>query len=601
MLTEFHFLRPFWLAVIPVVWWLVFRLLGKWRSSGNLEQIVEPHLLEFLLTKHPKQQQRLLPWILCLAGTLLLLALAGPVWEKIPQPLLRKSQARVFVLDLSYSMLATDIKPTRIDRARFKLEDFLKRFVEGETALIAYAGEAFVISPLTHDPATIASLLPSLRPNIMPVPGSRADRAIELAADLLSRGKGGIGHIILVTDGIEGLDHAIVENAVGWNRLSILAVGTESGSPIALSGGGFLKDKNGAIVISKLNPKPLQKLAKKTQGSFAVLSIDDQDVERIISAEDVVADFVEDKQQRTTEKWNEEGPWLLLLALPFCALLFRRGLLFSSGFLLLFGVATMPNPVQAFGWEDLWLRQDQQAAKLFQQGDTKNAAQLFENPEWKGTAAYRDGDYENAIAQFSLQDSPRDNFNRGNSLAFAGRLEEALDAFEHVLAANPQHEDALFNRDLIEKLLKEQQQKQQNNQQKKGKTGERKKTKQDEQEDSSMANDDQNNQHEQKYSVENKDSENQQTSEAQNNNAEKQTVADENEIKDKSEKVDESAEQKIALNENQHLTPEEQSKQQALEQWLRKIPDDPGRLLRNKMRREFQRRGKQQLQYEQYW
>ena len=261
----------------------------------------------------------------------------------------------------------------------------------------------------------------------------------------------------------------------------------------------------------------------------------------------------------------------------------------------------MPNPVQAFGWEDLWLRQDQQAAKLFQQGDTKNAAQLFENPEWKGTAAYRDGDYENAIAQFSLQDSPRDNFNRGNSLAFAGRLEEALDAFEHVLAANPQHEDALFNRDLIEKLLKEQQQKQQNNQQKKGKTGERKKTKQDEQEDSSMANDDQNNQHEQKYSVENRDSENQQTSEAQNNNAEKQTVADENEIKDKSEKVDESAEQKIASNENQNLTPEEQSKQQALEQWLRKIPDDPGRLLRNKMRREFQRRGKQQLQYEQYW
>ena len=116
-----------------------------------------------------------------------------------------------------------------------------------------------------------------------------------------------------------------------------------------------------------------------------------------------------------------------------------------------------------------------------------------------------------------------------------------------------------------------------------------------------MANDDQNNQHEQKYSVENRDSENQQTSEAQNNNAEKQTVADENEIKDKSEKVDESAEQKIALNENQNLTPEEQSKQQALEQWLRKIPDDPGRLLRNKMRREFQRRGKQQLQYEQYW
>jgi Ca-activated chloride channel family protein len=112
-------------------------------------------------------------------------------------------------------MLATDIKPTRIDRARFKLEDLLKRFVEGDTALIAYAGEAFVISPLTHDPATIAALLPGLRPNIMPVPGSRAEHAFSLAANLLSRSKSGSGHIIWITDGIEGQDFAALENTVG--------------------------------------------------------------------------------------------------------------------------------------------------------------------------------------------------------------------------------------------------------------------------------------------------------------------------------------------------------------------------------------------------
>ena len=609
MLSEFHFLRPLWLLALPLLWWLVFRLLGKWRSKGNWEQTVEPHLLEFLATWPGKQKTRLLPWIMCFAGTLIFLALSGPVWKKIPQPLLKKSHERVLVLDLSYSMLATDIKPTRIDRARFKLEDLLKRFVEGETALIAYAGEAFVISPLTHDPATIVALLPGLRPNIMPVPGSRSDLAIELAADLLNRSNGGNGHIIWVTDGIEGADYSALENAVGWNRLSIIAVGTESGSPIALSGGGFLKDKNGAIVFSKLRTKPLEKLARHSQGAFTVLSLDDQDVNKIIETETVAADFVEDKQQRTTDRWNEEGPLLLLLALPLCALLFRRGLLLSWSLLVLSGVTTMPNSVKAFSWDDLWLRPDQQAEKLFQQGETKVASQLFENPEWKGTAAYRSGDYENAIEQFSQKNRPLANFNRGNSLAFAGRLEDALEAYQQVLAESPQHEDAQFNRDLIVKLLKEEQQ----NQQKKEKEGRWQNIKQREKDDSAAAKDGQNTQTEQESSAEKNDSSNQQSSELQKNNSVKQSIADVDDMIENTEnadsvknegeekKVNKSAEQKFASNNNRDLTPEAQSKQQVLEQWLRKIPDDPGRLLRNKMQLEFKRRGKQRIQNEQYW
>ena len=550
---------------------------------------------------------------MCFTGTLLLLALAGPVWEKAPQPLLQKSQARVLVLDLSYSMLATDIKPTRIDRARFKLEDLLKRFVEGETALIAYAGEAFVISPLTHDPATIAALLPGLKPNIMPVPGSRADLGFRLAADLLSRSKGGTGHIIWVTDGIEGQDYSALENTIGRNRLSILAVGTESGSPVALSGGGFLKDKNGAIVIPKLNSQPLEKLANKKQGSFTVLSFDDRDVERIIEAETAVTDFVEDEQRRTADKWNEEGPWLLLLALPLAAVLFRRGLLLSWSLLVLFGVSILPNSAEAFGWDDLWLRTDQQAAKLFQAGDAKDAAQLFENPEWKGTAAYRTGDYETAIEEFSRQDHPIANFNRGNSLAFAGHLQDALDAYEKVLAENPQHEDAQFNHDLIEQLMREQQNKQQNKKAEKGNKNKQQNDKEDRQQDSSKSVAEQNEKSEQESSTEKQDSGDPQSSEDNDNNNKKQLNEDKDNLNENAEstetkkkeneqtKNDDSAEKNIFARDKQELTTDEQSRQQALEQWLRKIPDDPGRLLRNKMQREYQRRGKQQILNEQYW
>ena len=613
MLTEFHFLRPLWLLAIPLVWWLVFRLLGKWWSTANWEEIVEPHLLQFLATTPATQKTSLLPWIMCFTGTLLLLALAGPVREKVPQPLLQKSQARVLVLDLSFSMLATDIKPTRIDRARFKLEDLLKRFVEGDTALIAYAGEAFVISPLTHDPATIAALLPGLHPNIMPVPGSRAEQAFSLAGNLLSRSKSGSGHIIWITDGIEGQDFAALENTVGRNRLSILAVGTESGSPVALSEGGFLKDKNGAIVIPKLNSQPLEKLADIKQGSFTVLSIDDRDVEGIIEAETTATDFIEDEQLRSSDKWNEEGPWLLLLALPLAASLFRRGLLFSWSLLVLFGISSLPNSAQAFGWDDLWLRTDQQAEKLFQEGAEKEAAQLFENPEWKGTAAYRTGDYEKAIEEFSRKDRPLTNFNRGNSLAFAGRLEEALAAYEKVLAENPKHEDALFNHDLIEKILQEQQKKQQNKKADKGKENEQGKNKQDQQQDSSKADAEQNEKSSQQSSAEKQDSGDPKSSSEEKNNDKKQSNEGENNLNDKTdsteakkneneqEKNNKLAEKNIASGDEQELTADEQSRQQTLEQWLRKIPDDPGRLLRNKMQREYQRRGKQKILDEQYW
>jgi Ca-activated chloride channel family protein len=349
---------------------------------------------------------------------------------------------------------------------------------EGETALIGYAGAAFVISPLTHDPATIMALLPGLHPNIMPVPGSRADLAIKLASDLLGRSKVDNGHIIWVTDGIDGQDFSAIESAAGWNILSILAVGTETGSPITLSGGGFLKDKNGAIVIPKLNTQPLKKLANQAHGSFSILSTDDLDVERIISAETFADEFVEDKRKRTSDKWNEEGPWLVLLALPFVAMVFRRGVLFVWVFVVLLGHIAMPYSALAFEWNDLWQRSDQQAAELLRKGETNKAAQRFENPEWKGTAAYRSGDYEKAIEQFSQQDHPRANFNRGNALAFAGRLQAALDAFKQVLAENPQDEDAQYNHDLIEKLLKEQQNKQQKEQHQEGKQGRKEENKQ---------------------------------------------------------------------------------------------------------------------------
>ena len=600
LISEFHFLRPLWLLAVPLVWWMVFLLRKKWWQKGDWDGEVEPHLLEFLATSHSQHKRKLLPWVMCLAGTLLLLSLAGPAWQKKPQPLIKKSQARVLVLDLSFSMLASDVKPTRIDRVRFKLEDLLNNFSEGETALVGYAGEAFVISPLTHDANTISSLLPGLHPNIMPVPGSRADLGVELASDLLSRSIGSQGHIILVTDGIEESEISAVKNASGANEFSILAVGTEAGSPIALKAGGFLKDRNGAIVIPKLNLKPLSKLANQVKGGLTLLSPDDRDVNQIIAAETSEGIYTEDEKQRTTDKWNEEGPWLLLIVLPLTALLFRRGVLFSIGLIVLPAFFALPDTVRAFSWDDLWMRPDQQAAELFHQGETDYASKLFEDNEWKATAAYRYGDFEKAVEQFAKQDNTRSNFNRGNALAFTGRLQDAIDAYEKVLSDNPQHKDAKFNKKLVEDLLKKQNKSQQNKQQDQSsestqsqqKTGtEQDKNQSAEKKDSG----------EQQHEEENGKN-NQKGKEDQNEGSKKDQNKNQDDVnKNENKSADTTERQKIASNSNPDLSPEDRSKQQKLEQWLRKIPDDPGRLLRNKMKREYQRRDKKQIEIKQYW
>ena len=608
IISEFHFLRPLWLLAVPLVWWMVFMLRKKWWQKGGWDREVDSHLLEFLASSPSQHKRKLLPWVMCLAGTLLLLSLAGPAWQKKPQPLIKKSQARVLVLDLSFSMLATDVKPTRIDRVRFKLEDLLNNFSEGETALVGYAGEAFIISPLTHDANTVSALLPGLHPNIMPVPGSRADLGVELASDLLSRSIGSQGHIILVTDGIEESEISVIKNASGTNEISILAVGTEAGSPIALKAGGFLKDRNGAIVIPKLNLKPLSKLANQVNGELTLLSPDDRDVNQIFAAETSEGIYKEDEQKRTSDKWNEEGPWLLLIVLPLTAMLFRRGILFSIGLIFLPAFFALPDTVMAFSWDDLWLRPDQQATELFHQGETDYASKLFEDNEWKATAAYRSGDYEKAAEQFAKKDNTRANFNRGNALAFAGRLQAAIDSYEKVLSVNPQHKDAKFNKKLVEDLLKKQNKSQQNKEQQgQQKNQQDQSSESTESQQKSGTEQDKNKSAEKKDSGEQKHDEeqgknNQNGKEDQNKGGKKDQNNNKGEVdKNENKSSDNPEQQNIASNSNSDLSPEDRSKQQKLEQWLRKIPDDPGRLLRNKMKREYQRRDKKQIESKQYW
>ncbi|MBL4826387.1 MAG: VWA domain-containing protein, partial [Spongiibacteraceae bacterium] len=233
MLHQFHFLRPWWLlGVLPALCLVIYFWRQKssavyWRGAIN-EKLI-PHLLEA-----GSQGSLRWPWpILLFTWTLAAIAIAGPTWEKLPQPVFQKSDALVIVLDLSLSMKAQDIKPSRLIRARHKILDILNKRDEGLTALIAYSGDAHIVSPLTDDNATVANLLPALSPTMMPVYGSDPVSALQLAHQLFKNSGLIEGRILLITDSITENDFKDIHNSVKQKgfELSILGVGTTQGAP----------------------------------------------------------------------------------------------------------------------------------------------------------------------------------------------------------------------------------------------------------------------------------------------------------------------------------------------------------------------------------
>ena len=603
---SFQFLRPGWLVLIIPGCWLVFRLHQRWKKRTDWSGVVEPHLLELLLVEARGIRRTWIPWMLSLMLILVLTAMAGPVLEKRSVPVLKKNLAKVLVLDVSHSMLAEDLRPNRIERAKFKLRDLLNRIDEGETALIAYAGDAHVISPLTSDTHTIITLLPGLEPDIMPHRGSRPDRAMELAVKLLDGHSANPGEVIWLTDGISENMIPTMAQLLGRHRLSVIGVGTEKGAPIPGKNSGFLKNSKGGIVMSRLDTSHLQALAQLKGGTFQILRNDDQDLERVLNQPILMNEYLEDETEKQGDIWREEGPWLLLIMLPLAALMFRRGLIF--GFLLIslhLPGFLMSERAYAFEWKDLWNNKDQQGQQYFIEGLHSEAAQVFENPEWKGLSHFRSGNHENALEEWKGIDSPRSLFNQGNALAKLGKLDQAIDRFDQVLEREPEHSDARFNRDLLKKLLEEQEKQKQQNQQQDGSGEDQQKTenqqsenqseRSEENQSSAESGSDSKNQNMensgQSEQAQKSDSQNKEISEAQSDKQEQENTDEASVAEENNQEGEEDSKQQQAFIKPRSVSEltEDNPQEQELRQWLQKIPDDPSKLLRNKMYRAHQR------------
>ncbi|MCK5665273.1 MAG: VWA domain-containing protein, partial [Thiotrichaceae bacterium] len=177
MPDNFHFLRAEWLWSFPPLLFFLFFIVRNISYKSYWNNVCDASLLHYQLTQAQQQQPKKWQWLgafsfLLLIFSIAIIALAGPSWEKKEQPVFQQDDALVVILDLSLSMNANDIKPSRLERAKHKLIDILKLKKEGQTALIAFSGDAHTVSPLTIDNKTIISLLPALTVSIMPLPGS---------------------------------------------------------------------------------------------------------------------------------------------------------------------------------------------------------------------------------------------------------------------------------------------------------------------------------------------------------------------------------------------------------------------------------------------
>jgi Ca-activated chloride channel family protein len=619
-LNEFHFIRPHWLwAIIPLLIMVaLIRYVHKQQSGW--QSVLASHLYQHLITTAGIKKVRPPLFLLGFCWVLAAIALAGPTWKKLPQPVYQLNTGKVVLIDMSLSMRATDVKPNRLTRARFKAIDLVNAITEGETGLVAYAGDAFTISPLSSDAQNLTTLIPSLTPEIMPIPGSDPALGLKAAIELLSNAGYQQGEIFWITDGITNQQMKEVSEIFNDSmfRLSVLGVGTEEGAPIQLINGELLKDSRGAIVVPKLTVNNLMSLSDQSGGRYASMQADDSDVNYLIEQsliEQHSSENEEAKQEKFGDKWQEMGPYLLLLILPFAAYSFRRGIvtLVFVGVLL----PTYSPRAHADWWQNMWKTPDQQAMQAYNENEYEQAANTFDDNLWQGTAHYKNEDFQAALESFS-QVKPADQnytdatYNAGNALAQLGEIDQAIDAYDKVLEQQPEHEEALANKALLERLKNQQEQEQQDpsgeksDEQSEDNEDSQQDGEQQEQQDGQQSDEQQDQDGDQSQEPQQGDSSEQSASEPEDSEQQSQAEKEQQEKQEAQQQQADQAEaekqkseqeqQAQALQEGEaELTDEQKEQMQRMQNLLNRVPDDPAFLLKRKMQIESQRRKRERL------
>lgn len=563
-LNNFHFLRPWWLLALLLPLILMFKFSHGGQSLSSWVKVCDKKLLNFLLIKGSSKQRRFVSILAFVGSVAAILALAGPSWNKIEIPSLAPQNPIMLVLDLSSDISKTDISPNRLARAKFKITDLLEQLKTQQVGLIVYSGEPFMITPITDDAQLIINLLPEVDRKIMPINGSRLDRAIDFAAQKLSEAGFTQGNIVIFA-GSGGQDSALALKAAEKAKND-----------------GY---KVSALAISADNISILKEIAQRGGGIYRKISANDRDISAFISLFEAERSDELKTSDNKRAIWLDYGYYLCFIPLLCCLYFFRKGVL-----ILVFMLSCVAPASAGF-----FLNNNQEGMKAFNQQDYATAAQKFNDIDWKASSLYKSGDYQKALAAFNQSQSPEALYNQGNALAKSGKIDEAIKKYEEVLKNNPNHEDAKFNLEYLKQQQQNQDQQQNQNQEQNQDKQDQQQNQQQEQ-NQEQNNSDQNqeqsqqnqqqqqqNQNQQQDSQENQ----QQDSEEQQNQPQKQQL-DEQKAEDTEQKAQQQP-QPQPLPQNQNDEKEYNEQIQAREQQYREIPEDPGGLLRAFIYKEFQK------------
>ena len=559
-LSSFHLLRPHWLwalLLLPplLLWWR-----HRWRARSAWRSLVDPHLLAHLIEPAADRRTRAGPVLAALAYVVAVVALAGPSWRQSAQPLWETRTPLVVALDLSSAMRAGDLPPSRLAQARAKLAMLLQARDGGPVALVAYAGDAFTVAPLTDDAANVALFLDALDPEVMPIDGDRADRAIELATQLLERAGAKDGDIVLMTGQASpaAIDAANTAASRGY-RVGAIGLGSAIGAPYPTA--------EGAMGQARLEAVALRQLASAGGGQYAALSSDTTDLQALGILHPRLHDDAAAGGDRSGLAWQDDGYWLLppLMLLALFAFRRRGGVALA----LIACVCLLPwTPAHA---QSLWRRADQAAHDRLDDGNQ----------------AYRRGDFAQAAQDYAPLDDATGHYNRGNALAKAGRYPEAIAAYDRALQREPGMPDALANKRAVEAMMK----RPPSNQQQEGdKTGQGNQGQQAGQgSGKSSSNPGQKPPPPQPSQPKPKPGQSspQQPKPA---DAQAQQQADAAQRERMQRALQQGGPRDGQEQKQRNETPQQRERRLANEAWLRRVPDDPGGLLRAKFRLEYERR-----------
>ncbi|CAG4914154.1 vWA domain-containing protein [Paraburkholderia saeva] len=459
-LTAFHFLRPLflWLLVpavlLPVLWFRRNNVRSRWRN------IIAPHLLEHLIVSDASRRRIQPVHTLALFIAIAAIAVAGPTWEEERPPFDQDKAPLVIVLEVARSMDATDVAPTRLERAKQKVLDLANARKGARTGLVVFADTAHLVVPPTEDPAMLELYLPALSPSVMPRDGKNATAGLDIAERLLAKDPA-TGTIVFMSDGFdEKQTDAFVQKAKNTqHQLLWLAVGTENGGAIRGADGRVEMDEEGLPLMGTFDADGIRKVAHEAGVPLASMRADDDDVAWVMRR--AQAALAEADESKRIARWKETGYWLVIPLLALALLAFRRGWTVKWLPVVLLALAFGSTPREAHAasgaaawhWIDLFATHDQQGRWYFGHGDYKAAAAHFDDPMWKGRAQYLDGDYAAALQSFSRLKTAQAYFYIGNTLAHLDDYAGALKAYERTLAMQPVFREAGDNRDLMRKLL----------------------------------------------------------------------------------------------------------------------------------------------------